>query len=385
VDFRTLHAMHRIKITATEEVHNAIRALGRTEDAKFSPDNRRLVVVGFLRNTLFIFDVDFDLSTSDKSVSLTGLKEITSSCLKKPHSVFFIDDDTLVVANRDSEVSILALPPRGSTRTKWELNPLQTICSKQAPFLKSPSAVSMLQVDPQRYELLICNNDSDTVSRHILEKNGLLTVSRNEVFLKKNLRVPDGVSVNRDSRWIAISSHNGHCVFLYENTSRLNSNSEPDGILRGVNFPHGLRFTPDDKFILVADAGAPYVNVYSRNGRSWKGSRNPIAAFRVMDEELYRRGCTYPGEGGPKGIDIDRDMNVLVTTGNIQPLLFFDLPAILKLREVPLDARKRSLDRRLEYMQANLRVVRNFLQLRTRLRRLRSPVYVLKSPGKANQ
>src|SRR4051812_24967567 len=116
--------MHRITITATEEIDIVLRTLGRTEDAKFSPDNRRLVVVGFLQNILFLFDVEYDFSSAGKKVNLSGLQQITSPCLKKPHSVFFIDDETLVVANRNAGVSILKLPPRGSTVTKWELTPL---------------------------------------------------------------------------------------------------------------------------------------------------------------------------------------------------------------------------------------------------------------------
>ncbi len=120
--------------------------------------------------------------------------------------------------------------------------------------------------------------------------------------------------MNRERRWIAISNHNTHSVLLYENTPRLSQHSEPDGVLRNLNYPHGVRFTPDDNFILVADAGAPYVNVYAKEGGSWKGNRKPVTSFRVMDETTYMRGRRNPQEGGPKGIDIDNDMTVLVMT-----------------------------------------------------------------------
>jgi DNA-binding beta-propeller fold protein YncE len=136
-----------------------------------------------------------------------------------------------------------------------------------------------------------------------------------------------------------------------------------------VNFPHGVRFTSDGNFVFVADAGSPYVNVYAKDGPTWKGRRNPISSFRVMDEDVYLRGRTNPQEGGPKGVDIDRDMNVMVTTSAEQRLAFFDLPAMLNQRTDPMDWRKRSREWREERMRENIKVVRNKLSLRTRIRR----------------
>jgi len=111
------------------------------------------------------------------------------------------------------------------------------------------------------------------------------------------------------------------------------------------------------------------VNVYAKDGPTWKGRRNPISSFRVMDEDVYLRGRTNPQEGGPKGVDIDRDMNVMVTTSAEQRLAFFDLPAMLNQRTDPMDWRKRSREWREERMRENIKVVRNKLSLRTRIRR----------------
>jgi DNA-binding beta-propeller fold protein YncE len=116
---------------------------------------------------------------------------------------------------------------------------------------------------------------------------------------------------------------------LFENTPRLNRRSEPAGILSGVNYPHGVLFSPDDKFVFVADAGAPNVLVYARDGDSWQGLRYPVKSVRVMDDETFLRGRKNPEEGGPKGIDANRDMNVLVTTTTQQILAFYDVPRML--------------------------------------------------------
>ena len=144
------------------------------------------------------------------------------------------------------------------------------------------------------------------------------------------MNVPDGICLSEDKQWIAVSNHDAHTVLLYENKSSLNETSDPDGILRGTYYPHGLRFTPDRRFILVADASAPYVNIYKGDDPDWRGVRNPLLSFRVLNNADYSRARGIPGEGGPKGIDIDKTMNIFVTTCETQPLAFFDLTAALQ-------------------------------------------------------
>jgi len=49
-----------------------------------------------------------------------------------------------------------------------------------------------------------------------------------------------------------------------------------------------------------------------------------------MDESLFLRGQHNPQEGGPKGLAIDADSNVLVATSEHQPLVFLDVRALLE-------------------------------------------------------
>ena len=107
------------------------------------------------------------------------------------------------------------------------------------------------------------------------------------------------------------------------------------GFCAAFHCPHGLRFSGDGSRIFVADAGAPYIHVYANDGNGWRGVRSPITSFRVMDEAQFLRGRHNPQEGGPKGLDIDDEMNVLVVTSECQPLAFFDPAAILEGVAVP--------------------------------------------------
>ena len=80
---------------------------------------------------------------------------------------------------------------------------------------------------------------------------------------------------------------------------------------------------------ITADAGTPFVRVYAIGSHGWYGAHHPLASVRVMDEKTFLKGHYNPQEGGPKGMDIDNSMNVMVITSAHQRLAFFDLPSIL--------------------------------------------------------
>ena len=333
----------QVEISAPTEVWEVLKNLGRTEDVKFSPSNRKLAVTGFRKNKILVFDVEISASTSSKKVALTDFIEIASSSLYEPHGIFFIDENTLVVANRLANTSIFNLPESGSVDRNLVLTAVHTIAGDEILRLQSPGSVSVSQIGQGLHEVLICNNYKNCVTRHILETGDKYVVRSNEILLSKGLSTPDGVAFNKSGRWIAISNHDTQSVFLYENTPRLNKHSEPSGILYKVNYPHGVRFTPDDNFVIVADAGSPYINIYAKDGDSWSGARDPVTTLRVLDETSYRRGRIIPQEGGTKGIDVDNDMNILVTTSEYQTLAFFDLQKILNRRVIPLDWHKQTV------------------------------------------
>ena len=98
---------------------------------------------------------------------------------------------------------------------------------------------------------------------------------------------------NRDNRWIAVSSHGGRRVLLFENTDELNLHSEPLGALRNGACPRGVRFTPDDEFVLVADPGAP---------------------FR-LPSSIFRNRCQMQPIAGGRGSGIDAPSDAAIVSG----------------------------------------------------------------------
>jgi len=320
-----------LQYAAPQSVVDAIGSLGRTEDVRFSPSNRRLAVASFYRNRVVVFDVDIASSSGATQVALTGGVELSSSALQWPHGVDFLDDDTVIVTSRGRDVAFFELPPGNRDVRSLEVLPIARWPSDRTTLMNAPGSVAVSHVGDDGCEVLICNNDGHTVTRHLLDCDAGRAVRHSEILLQKYLDIPDGVSVSPDRRWIAVSNHATHHVLLYQNSPALSANAEPDGILRQASYPHGLRFSADGRHLFVADAGAPYLHIYAQDSDEWRGVRHPLATVRIMDDPMFERGRHNPEEGGPKGLDIDARSNVLVVTSECQPLAFFDVPALLQL------------------------------------------------------
>ena len=338
-----------LKWTACDKATSVLAEIGRTEDVMFSPSGRRLAVAGFRVNRIAIFEVVIDIAANgERVVCIADVVEIEAPTLDEPHGLCFLDEHTLVVANRHGNVEIFDAPAPCATMMRRHVSARQKLGDGSGRLIYTPGSVAAYPLDAHTVELLVCNNYSDTVTRHTLDRKRDYEATSDAVMLAHRLDVPDGISVSPDGSWIAVSNHNTHSVLLYERSRKLHPGAEPDGILRNVLCPHGVRFTHSLDHILVADAGAPYVNVYARNGTSWKGGRDPCSLFRVMDDTMFGRGRNNPQEGGPKGIDIDPRGKVLAVTCESQPLAFFDLSKVLGGNCAPAHRHLRHLQWRIE-------------------------------------
>ena len=68
----------------------------------FSPSGRRLAVAGFRANRIAIFEIVIDTAANGDRVRLTDVVEIEASTLDEPHGLCFLDEHTLIIANRQS-------------------------------------------------------------------------------------------------------------------------------------------------------------------------------------------------------------------------------------------------------------------------------------------
>ena len=333
----------RISFLPSDGAKIAIVNLGRTEDVQFSPDNRRLAIAGFNQNKVLILDIKIKTAKSKILVLCEDWLEITSPGFNFPHGLFWIDSSTLVVANRGGEVPILKIPSIKPNNKIIEIIPIETI-KRGRDLLHSPGSLSVSKIGQDLYDVVICNNYAHNVSRHLLDGRNSFTPKGSCRLLAKGLDVPDSISHSHSGEWLAVSNHNKNAVFIFKNDNTLDEESEPVGRLRGMFYPHGLRFSHDDAYIFVADAGAPVVRVYKMDHRCWSGKHFPVYDLRIMDDATFSRGHTNPQEGGPKGIDLTSDDRVLVASCEEEPIIFFDIRKIFE----PLSARPDFQTRKLE-------------------------------------
>ena len=279
-------------------VAEALARVGRCEDLAISPSGTRLAIVGFHSRLCLVLALDG--TEGSDTIAIPDFVEIVSPAVTQPHGVDWLDDASLVVANRDGAVAILDVPCELGGR-HLQLDARSIVRGKGFSRLAWPGSVAVLRGPANEPSLLVCNNYIDRVSQHFLDP-ATLQETRSRTVFARGTHVPDGIAISPDGAHIAISCHGGQKVVLYA-TGRMGRLAAPKAILMGAFSPHGLRFTPDGEHLLVADAGSPYVHVYPR-GNGWDNRREPAHSVQVVDGATYIRGRTQPDEGGPKGIDI---------------------------------------------------------------------------------
>ena len=308
---------------AAGPVRDALTAIGRTEDLSLSPDGSCLAVAAINADSVLLLNLSLEATPTGRTkVGAASSLLVTSPSFHAPHGVAWIDGATIAVANRSGGVSLVAVP-HGVTG-KLEAHPFSTLGG--GDLVATPGSVSVAQRGAGLVELLVCNNYSHNVSRHLLDAEDAYATVWSETLLTDGLNVPDGVTHSRSGRWIAISNHYDHSVLIY-GSGVLAPGSKPAGVLRGVAYPHGLRFTPDERAMLVADAGAPVVHIFGSPSGDWRGTRLPGASIEVVPADAFQRGNVNVENGGPKGLELLDDGRVLVVTCEEQPLALFDVAA----------------------------------------------------------
>lgn len=316
-----------LNIVASDQVLESLSRIGRTEDIRFSPDQRRLVLAGYVKNVCLILDIEVDRSAARPVIRIHDHVEIRSKSLNLPHGLDFIGDNRLVVANRRGHLSLFTLPDSWPENQILELDPVREIHRANLPEkLKAPGSLCVLRADEAEAEILVCNNYGGWITRHILPLHPGFRLPRNSIFLRKGFDIPDGIAINPARSWIAISNHNTHSVLMFDLRVGLKPDTEAHGELSGAGYPHGLRFSPDGRRLYVADAGAPQVRVYQSETGDWNGGLGPHQTLTVLDDETFAKGHVNPQEGGPKGLDLSREGDLMAITCDELPLAFFHLP-----------------------------------------------------------
>lgn len=362
--------LSKFEFKPSGSVQEALDVIGRTEDIQFSPDQKRLAIAGYSKHVLLILEF---VRSADQDWAVSGRSlKIASDDLKFPHGLAWLNNETIIVANRGGKVAIFDIPPLEAGSTEVRLEPIRILQAEHNEIIKTPGSVCVNWLDADRVDVLVCNNYVHTVSHHRLSKSrGWAPLEENTVF-DRGLDVPDSVAFSGGGRLIAVSNHNKHRVDVFSGYSR-----RPVCKIADCRYPHGIRFAHGSQFIIVADAGAPLVHVYRSERGDWKGWRSPVASIRVLSDEAFNRFSKGRGEGGPKGIDLTKDADVMVVSNEDQPLAFFKIGPLFeqlsierrnsdryqpKLYELALDAAPRWVirNRRLRLLAGRIANARHF-------------------------
>lgn len=312
----------RLAYDAAPAVAAAIAAIGRTEDVRFSPDGRRMAIAGYEKNEVLLVDIEI----VGTAISLSRHATLTNPSLAGLHGIDFVDDDTLVLANRDARVLIAALP-RALEGQRVALVALRQLRGPLFHRLRNPGSVAVMP-GSGAVTLFICDNYANRVNRTRLSSGRGFAVERDEVLLREGLSVPDGVALSPDFGHIAVSSHVTREVLLFANVPELGERTPPVARLTEAGYPHGLRFFAGGARLAVADAGSPDVTVYDRPAGGWAGNIAPSRKWPVLDEAEFAAGHANVEEGGPKGLDFAPGGEVMAISCEEVPLAFYQVPRL---------------------------------------------------------
>ena len=150
-----------INFKASAAVRAALSAIGRTEDLRFSPDNRLLAIAGYARKRLLVLRVDITAGPDGPDVTIHDHMELTSDDMGEIHGLDFIDDRTLAIANRDGVVAIFSLPREEPVGQSRAISAIRRIRGKRPCKLNSPGSIVARRESRGGISLLVCNKMVD--------------------------------------------------------------------------------------------------------------------------------------------------------------------------------------------------------------------------------
>lgn len=311
-----------IPLDVPDVLRSVLDGFARTEDIKFTKDGRRIAIAGFARCSVLVLEL-----SPPPALTVTGILELRHDELREPHGLDWFDDGSLAVANRSGHVQIINVPPARFGAHKQQADIQNTI--KKAGLRRRVRWPGSLAIERHRagLGLWVCNNYAHCLTYHPLRarKNGI-TSRIGRVALSEELNVPDGVAISDDGRFMAVSNHETHQVFAYRLTGP--GQAQRIGQLSQISYPHGLRFLPGGKGMIIADAGQPYVHVFETQS-DWAGDHQPARQVHVLDQATFLRGHHNEREGGIKGLDIDLTRGLVATTCETGVLTLFSLADML--------------------------------------------------------
>lgn len=269
---------------------HCISIIGRSESVKVSPSGNKIAYSSFDLNEVIIFDyvVDYEGIQIQRNMRFgTGLNS--------PHGLAWINEHTIVVANRDGPAVVF--------------NVSDNACNYIIDIKEmSKSNDVTVSVSPQNIRLYFCktNNRIDYCDLNN-NWNASFCGSLNTLV---DLQVPDGIALSPSGKILAITSALDNRIVIY------NIENQTHHTLGNTDRPHSVCFVTDE-LILTTGGNDPCVVC-------WNMSDNHLACkLRILNKRQFSLRYNDT-EGGVKGIcSCPRNRIIFLTCPNA-PFLAVD-------------------------------------------------------------
>ena len=264
--------------------------IGRSEAVHLSPNGDKIGYCSFNLNKIIIFNIEKE----NQKIKINN--HVVVECqLNYPHDFSWIDNSTIVVANREGPAIIFSIPEKSG-----RIEPILIIDKKETT--KTNSVTIIKQKNMTR--LMFCNV-SNYVSYCDIDIN--FQIKSIGIYLK-SLNVPDGVAINPSQSFISITNALGNNIIVCNLLE-----SSPIIELKEINRPHSVEFLTDN-ILLSTGGNDPFVYCWDLKNKNIKFK------FRAINKKQYSLT-----EGGIKGICACLKSNILFLTSPDAPFLMFDL------------------------------------------------------------
>lgn len=303
-------------IQVCKKIYNQLKLIYRTEDVCVSPSKKYIAFTGFETHKILILSINTQLNIFDKYLV------VTCKGFKKPHGVAWLDDNTLVVANRFLNTIVFSFLNEDVSDTHKNITVYDILKHQIIKDYKDYkcSCVRACHRSDTTYDIFVCSNTEGYVLQFTYDTS-LHSTLNSHVLFDSVLAIPDGIALNKNKSLIAVTDYKHSSTFIFHYSFNTYE-STLIATLKGAKFPHGVVFLNDSK-ILTTCGGTPYVYEYSNTKEIWGGEYMFTSKYRCVEEELYNKHHINEMEGGAKGIDVYD--NYIITTCESTPFFMLKI------------------------------------------------------------
>jgi hypothetical protein len=236
---RTVEVMPELSVSMSDLVDKAVTGMGRTEDVVVSPDGRRLAVATINNDEIVILDFAVEFRPDDptpRGVALTSAATIGCHSMARPHGVAWLDDDTLLVGNRQSEVLVLDISGVGALvdgQQHFAAEARVLLGGERRIQIDSPGSVVVRATDEELADIVVCNNYTHQVTRHVVDRVHDYACLDEDIIVEASSTSPtEPPSVGQVTGWRSATTTPTKCSSI-ATTSRSVSRASPTACSKG--------------------------------------------------------------------------------------------------------------------------------------------------------